>query len=482
MPGWTSAASCSSNRRCFERALGLATGSALTLGAVSATEGDLRDRFESGYRRLAQRVPIRTRCRAGRPGQRDPSLDACCEPRASGLAVRGPASSGAGDLAARERWHRPRRSRREDDSAAAAPCRNAAVRCARRAVLRELRRGRHPQVAAPGRPCHVRLTVAPAAGGGRRACLQCGGSIDDDGFCRDLRARGRPGAGPLADARPRGSAAVCDRGVRHARNEDAMAVWATTPRPARVAVLVVCDGVTTAPHSDRGQPGRRRGRRPTMVGGPDRGTGARSVAGARSNPGRRAGRGCRVAQVAVLGVTPPTWATPPTGRRARSRPPSSHDGRHRWPVGVAIPGCTGCPQGYARQVSTDHSAARIGDDRGQARPATMPNPTHRNHTDHAVAGGRDSRDAVADTGPYSADDSGWVVVCSDGLWNYASEPTTIAAVVREAADKGGTHAGTEPWISPPSAYRRRTRSSTRPGSVSTGSLKTAVSAVPVYST
>jgi serine/threonine-protein kinase PknG len=38
----------------FERALGLAKGSALTLGAVSFTEGNLRDRLESGYRRLAQ--------------------------------------------------------------------------------------------------------------------------------------------------------------------------------------------------------------------------------------------------------------------------------------------------------------------------------------------------------------------------------------------------------------------------------------------
>src|SRR4029079_16305857 len=49
---------------------------------------------------------------------------------------------------------------------------------------------------------------------------------------------------------------VCDKGIVHARNEDAMALAATAD--GRLGVLVVCDGVTTAPDSDRAALGAAR--------------------------------------------------------------------------------------------------------------------------------------------------------------------------------------------------------------------------------
>ncbi len=46
--------------------------------------------------------------------------------------------------------------------------------------------------------------------------------------------------------------------------------------------------------------------------------------------------------------------------------------------------------------------------------------------------GRDSPDFVPRTGSLTVESPGWVVVCSDGLWNYASEAAAIQSLDRRA--------------------------------------------------
>ena len=95
-------------------------------------------------------------------------------------------------------------------------------------------RGAGPEETGPAR-CPVCL--APT-GAGARYCEACGQALfraslvegDDDHRELDL--------GPLAG--------VCDRGVRHATNEDAMGLAFV----ANTLVAVVCDGVSTTPGSD----------------------------------------------------------------------------------------------------------------------------------------------------------------------------------------------------------------------------------------
>ena len=41
-------------------------------------------------------------------------------------------------------------------------------------------------------------------------------------------------------------------------------------------------------------------------------------------------------------------------------------------------------------------------------------------------------------------DPGWVLVCSDGLWNYCSEPSDLSALVQEQAD-GPRHRPARRW-------------------------------------
>ena len=45
--------------------------------------------------------------------------------------------------------------------------------------------------------------------------------------------------------------------------------------------------------------------------------------------------------------------------------------------------------------------------------------------------GRDSVDFVPRTGSISVTSTGWLLVCSDGLWNYASEAGDLQALVAE---------------------------------------------------
>jgi serine/threonine protein phosphatase PrpC len=47
--------------------------------------------------------------------------------------------------------------------------------------------------------------------------------------------------------------------------------------------------------------------------------------------------------------------------------------------------------------------------------------------------GRDSPDFSPRTGSLTVGSPGWVLVCSDGLWNYASEASAIQSLVAEVS-------------------------------------------------
>ena len=64
-------------------------------------------------------------------------------------------------------------------------------------------------------------TTGPA---GAAACRSCGGRVAADGYCETCGARAPRGRDHFDDRPSSWIAAVCDRGIRHGRNEDAMAV------------------------------------------------------------------------------------------------------------------------------------------------------------------------------------------------------------------------------------------------------------------
>ena len=110
------------------------------------------------------------------------------------------------------------------------------------------------------------------------------------------------------------------------------------------------------------------------------------------------------------------------GGRRRRRSPSAWcgDSRAYW-----LPDA-----GDGEQLTVDHSLGTEMIAAGQSGP--RPRPTRRRTRSPAGSGPTRStrRPEVASR---RLDGPGWVLVCSDGLWNYASTPDALAALVAEAA-------------------------------------------------
>ena len=97
-------------------------------------------------------------------------------------------------------------------------------------------------------PTAVRAPVevsAPQA----RTCAECGGTVGADGYCESCGLKAASERDHFREAPTAWVGGVCDRGIVHTRNEDAMALWADDAAPRR-AVLVVCDGVSSSKDSD----------------------------------------------------------------------------------------------------------------------------------------------------------------------------------------------------------------------------------------
>lgn len=105
------------------------------------------------------------------------------------------------------------------------------------------------------------MTASPAPDAGglppRPACPSCGEPARaQDRFCQSCGAELAPLL--VSDGVPRdhqeldlgGLAGITDRGLRHQRNEDAMALAVTATAAGPVMILVVCDGVSTADRPD----------------------------------------------------------------------------------------------------------------------------------------------------------------------------------------------------------------------------------------
>ncbi|MDR1808734.1 MAG: serine/threonine-protein phosphatase, partial [Propionibacteriaceae bacterium] len=85
------------------------------------------------------------------------------------------------------------------------------------------------------------------------------------------------------------------------------------------------------------------------------------------------------------------------------------------------------------QLSEDHSLAQAQIDEGVAREEAEASVLAHTITRWL---GRDATDLEPGLGEIPLSTAGWVLVCSDGLWNYASEPTALAEVLKAAVTPG----------------------------------------------
>ncbi|QDH11049.1 serine/threonine protein phosphatase [Nocardioides dongxiaopingii] len=270
--------------------------------------------------------------------------------------------------------------------------------------------------AVPGRP----------APGTPRPCLQCGGAVGPDGYCESCGSKQPSERDHFREAPADWVAGACDRGIRHSRNEDAMALFATGDR----AVLVVLDGVSNTDDSHLASLAGARAARDALVVPMPSGMGtAESRAAAVTRTFAAAVDG---AQRSIVALTPEGSTQPPSATFSAVVVEGRTAGRARLHVAnIGDSRCYWLPDaGDGVQLTVDDSVAQVQIAAGASRQEAEQGPQG-----HAITRwlGIDAPDLAPRVTSLDVAGPGWVLNCSDGLWNYASEPQELADQVAAAA-------------------------------------------------
>ena len=258
-----------------------------------------------------------------------------------------------------------------------------------------------------------------------RPCTNCGGVIGADGYCETCGIKAPTERDHYTEQPASWVAACCDRGVRHHRNEDATAV-AAEPAARSRAVLVVCDGVSTSIDSDVASLAAARAARDVLVA--QRPTGLGTPASRVAAISGAVVKAAAAANAAVIDNTAPDSENAASCTFAAAVVEADlvvfgnvGDSRVYW---IPDHGSIGEPA----ELSVDDSVAQARIAMGIPRAEAEIGPQA-----HAITKwlGRDSPDFVPRTGSTDVNSPGWVLVCSDGLWNYASEPAALQSLVAE---------------------------------------------------
>jgi len=225
-----------------------------------------------------------------------------------------------------------------------------------------------------------------------------------------------PPSGDHAEVDLGNAAGVSDRGLRHRRNEDAMALASQVTPDGPVVVAVVCDGVSSSPRPDEASHVAAQAALPVLLAAVREGRDLIQASRAAVTAGRES-----VAQLHE----------------------SSHDtSATTFVSAVAAPGLvTLCwlgdsraywltqPEQESRQLTRDDSVAGAMVEAGLATEAAAMASPHAHVLTRWLGG-----DAVLDRDPkraphveqYSPPGAGILLLCSDGLWNYLPEAGDLA--------------------------------------------------------
>ncbi len=257
--------------------------------------------------------------------------------------------------------------------------------------------------------------AAPASG--RRPCFSCGGEVGPDGYCDQCGTKQPSERDHFRESPASWVGGVCDRGITHSRNEDAMAL-AAAATPGERAVLVVLDGVSSSVDSDVASLAGARAARdalrlpfPQGLGTPQSRSAAVATTFAHT---------VKAANDAIVATTAADSPNPASAtfsvavvQGTRLSVANIGDSRVYWLPDGAEP----------VQVTVDDSVAQSQIAGGMARVEAENGPQA-----HAITRwlGVDAPDLTPHVVELDLAGPGWVLNCSDGLWNYASEPEALA--------------------------------------------------------
>jgi serine/threonine protein phosphatase PrpC len=272
--------------------------------------------------------------------------------------------------------------------------------------------------------CGAELAPAVASTGAPGFLAQCPvcsvdpsappGEITADGYCESC-GRKVPSGRDHSELDLGLLAGVSDRGLRHLRNEDAMALAAGQTPAGPVAIAVVCDGVSSSPLPDEASLAAAQAAVRTLLASARRGDDPAEASAAavrsahRALPGGSAGQAPSATYVsAVVGADAVTlcWLG---------------DSRAYWLAADS----------GARRLTTDDSLAQEMIATGLVAEAeAMASPQA-----HVITRwlGADMAEARPHLARFEPPGPGAVLVCSDGLWNYLPEAADLAGLALPAA-------------------------------------------------
>jgi serine/threonine protein phosphatase PrpC len=274
--------------------------------------------------------------------------------------------------------------------------------------------------------CGARVKAAPAETGSC-GCGAGADEVDEEGFCQGCGKRvRRPASDHIEQVGSAVFAAVSDRGIKHDRNEDRCAI---AELPGGYA-MVVCDGVSGSRKSEVASSAVAEGVLASL---------AESMKAGVALDGEAAMRRAIAAGSAELVLR--------MAKATASDPPSTTVVAALVANGRVTVGWVGDSRAYwfdaagARQLTADHSwiNAVVGTGEMSAEQAEKSPLAHGITRWIGIDAGENAKPEEVGftvTGP------GTLLLCSDGLWNYAPSPNAMAEVLHEASANGEDALGT----------------------------------------
>ena len=268
-------------------------------------------------------------------------------------------------------------------------------------------------------------SAAAVANSGGCRCGAAQTAIDPQGYCQECgRFCGNPARDHIEIAVNAAFGGVTDRGKRHKQNEDDMALALEDLDGKTTHILVVCDGVSSSEHAELASEAASRAALNAL---------AQATRDGLANPEAAMRDAIRAANEAVCAL-PHTADSP-------KDPPETTLVAALVQNGVATLGWIGDSRAYwfaddiARQLTRDHSWINDVVDAGEmslAEASIAPGS-------HAItrclgipdADNEDGGATEPGIGAFTLPGAGRLLLCSDGLWNYADTPERIADLLQQ---------------------------------------------------
>ncbi|MFC9944419.1 PP2C family serine/threonine-protein phosphatase [Streptomyces pratensis] len=292
------------------------------------------------------------------------------------------------------------------------------------------------ELAAPD-PRTVEHATAGASAAGAKLCVACrSGRVDTDGYCENC-GHAQPRERDHMEQELGGVAAVSDRGLRHHRNEDSFAVSCTAlPDGSPAVVAIVCDGVSSASRPDEASAAAASAANESLLESLPRGTHPQQAM-----------------HEAILAASESVNALAQDAGQALEHDQHRHQNAPACTLvgaiaagGLLVVGWVGDSRVYWVPEDRSNPPARLTEDdswAAQMVAAGLMNEAeaYADERAHAITGwlGADAYELEPHTASFKPDRPGLVVVCTDGLWNYAESAAEMAAAVPPEAYERPLH-------------------------------------------